>query len=145
MYDPSMADSSNTVGPSFYIYQSHSPPLQKYCILLDMSEVVHADIFFFITSMVVVLLGAVLVVALVYVVFIVRDVRAIVARVRRASESLEGDLDALRSQVKQEGYKARAMVDLLLGFVGRKISKAVKPKRARRVMEEESTDEQQEN
>ncbi len=109
-----------------------------------MSNLVHADIFFFITSIAVMLLASIFAVALVYMVFIVRDVRAIVARIRRASESLEGDLDALRSQVKQEGYKARAMVDLVLGFVGRKISKAVKPKRAR-VVKEEGTDESEEN
>ncbi len=110
-----------------------------------MSEVVHADIFFFITAVAVVVLAAIFAVVLVYVVFIVRDVQAIVARLRRASESLESDLNALRYEVKQEGYKARAMVDLVLGFVGRKISKAVKPKRAKVAKDEETTDEPDEN
>ena len=52
-----------------------------------MSELVHADIFFFITAVAVVLLSTIFAVALVYIIVILRDVRAIVARMRRASES----------------------------------------------------------
>ena len=110
-----------------------------------MSELVHADIFFFITAVAVVLLSTIFAVALVYIIVILRDVRAIVARMRRASESLESDFNALRNEVKYEGLKARAMVDLVLGFVGRKITKAVKPKKARVVSEEESTQRGEEN
>lgn len=94
-----------------------------------MSELVHADIFFFITAVAVMLLTTIFAVALVYVVWILRDVRAIVARMRRASESLESDLNSLRQEVKQEGYKARALVDMVLGFISRKLTKAVRPKK----------------
>ncbi len=94
-----------------------------------MSELVHADIFFFITTVAVALLTTILAVALVYIVFIVRDARAIVARMRKASESLESDFNALRQEVKQEGLKARALVDIAIGFISRKLAKTVKPKK----------------
>ena len=100
-----------------------------------MSEIIHADIFFFITAVAVILLTVIFGVALIYVVLIVRDLRAIVARVRRASESLESDLNAFREEVKQEGYKARALVDVALGFIARKLTKAVRPKKVKETEE----------
>lgn len=110
-----------------------------------MSELVHADIFFFITAVAVMLLTTILAVALVYGVLIVRDVRVIISRIRRASESLESDLNALRNEVKYEGLKARALVDLVLGFVSRKVVKAVKPKRAAKVKDESAAEDTEEN
>jgi uncharacterized protein YoxC len=95
-----------------------------------MNELVHADIFFFITAVAVMLITSVLVVALVYVIYILRDVRAIVARMRRASESIESDLTILRQEVMQENMKARALVAVVLGFITRKLSGAIKKKRA---------------
>ena len=100
-----------------------------------MSGLIHADIFFFITAVAVVLLTAIFAVVLVYVVFIMRDVRAIVARMRRASESLESDFNALRNEVKQEGYKARALVDIVLGFISRKLTKVVRQKKGKEAKE----------
>ncbi len=95
-----------------------------------MNELVHADIFFFITAVAVMLVATILAVALVYVVYILRDVRAIVARMRRASESIESDLHLLRQEAKQEGVKALTLVDMVLGFVMRKFAGAVSKKRS---------------
>ena len=95
-----------------------------------MDTLIHADIFFFITAVAVMLIATMLAVVLVYVVLIARDVRAIVARMRRASESLESDFNALREGVLKEGGKAKALVGLALGFIGRKLGGSPRKKRA---------------
>ena len=56
-----------------------------------MTEVVHADIFFFITSIATVLVTGGMLVALYFVIGILRDVRAVASKVRKASDELERD------------------------------------------------------
>ncbi len=87
-----------------------------------MSDLVHADIFFFITSVAVVLLTVGVLVVLYYVVGIVRDLRAIVAKVRKAGEEVEQDFEALRANLHSEGAKGKALVDLVLGFATTKLT-----------------------
>ncbi len=86
-----------------------------------MTEVVHADIFFFITSLAVMLVTAGMLVLLYYLIPVARDIRDIVAKIRRAGESVEKDFDALRVNVREEGAKSKALVDLALGFIARKL------------------------
>jgi len=76
-----------------------------------------ADIFFFVTTVSVVLITAVVLWGGYYLVGILRDVRAICARVRKASETVEQDFESLRAQVKTEGMKLRGIVDVLIGFL----------------------------
>jgi hypothetical protein len=95
-----------------------------------MSEVVHADIFFFITSAAVILITIGILIALYYIVQIVRDVREIVARVRKASVEAERDFEALRATLHEEGVKSRALIDLVLGYFARLLRPlAFRPKR----------------
>ena len=96
-----------------------------------MAEAVHADIFFFITAVSVVILTIVLAIALYYVVLILRDVRAVTAKVRKASDELEGDFEALRLEMKNEGVKAKTVFELLMGFIVRQIPKARAKRRAK--------------
>ena len=82
-----------------------------------MSDVLQANIFFFITAISVVVISGFVGVLLYYCIGIAKDVRAIAAKVRKASDGLEQDFDSLRAQVKTEGVKLRGIVDLLIGFV----------------------------
>lgn len=61
-----------------------------------MSEVLHANIFFFITSVAVVVFTILLCVALYYVIKIVQSVRRIVARIEEGSEVIAEDMSELR-------------------------------------------------
>jgi predicted PurR-regulated permease PerM len=81
-----------------------------------MTEIVHADIFFFITSVAVVVVTLGFVAVLYYVIPIVRDVREIVGKVRKAGESVEKDFETLRANVREEGKKGKMLVDLVLGW-----------------------------
>lgn len=82
-----------------------------------MSDILQANIFFFITAISVLVISGFVGVLLYYCIGIARDVRAVAAKVRKASDDLEQDFDVLRAQVKNEGAKLRGVVDLLLGFV----------------------------
>ena len=82
-----------------------------------MSDILQANIFFFITAISVVVISGFVGVLLYYCIGIAKDVRAIAAKVRKASDGLEQDFDSLRAQVKTEGVKLRGIVDLLIGFV----------------------------
>jgi hypothetical protein len=86
-----------------------------------MTEVVHADVFFFITAVAVVVLSVLAAVLLYYAIGIAREVRTVVVQVRKASDDLSRDLDVLRSSLAQEGRKGRAIVDLALGFITRRL------------------------
>ena len=93
-----------------------------------MQTLVQADIFFFISTICLVILSILVAVGLYYVIGILRDAREISARIKKASEGLEKDLDGLRNAVKAEGNKVRGIADLVLGFVIR----ALTPKAAKR-------------
>lgn len=82
-----------------------------------MSDILQANIFFFITAVSVLVLSGFVGVLLYYCIGIARDVRAVAAKVRKASDELEQDFETLRAQVKNEGVKLRGIVDLIIGFV----------------------------
>jgi hypothetical protein len=104
-----------------------------------MDALVHADIFFFVSTIALVVLSIALLVALYYVIAVVRDVRKISARMERASVTLEKDFDELRENVKAEGRKVRGMADVILGFALRAISP--KPKKRKKLIEVEVDEE----
>lgn len=66
-----------------------------------MGEVLQANIFFIITSITVVVFMGLLSIALYYAIGILRNVREITDRIRRASEQLEADASAVRAFVRE--------------------------------------------
>lgn len=92
-----------------------------------MSEVVHADIFFFITSIVTILIAAAVLVVLYYIIRIVRNLHEIVEKLNRASHELERDFEEFRSAVKSEGTKVRTVADMALSFIIERM-RAYKPR-----------------
>ena len=103
-----------------------------------MSEVVHADIFFFITALAVVLVAGALLVALYFFIGILRDVRAIAAKVRKTSDELERDFERLRLEVKSEGMRVKTVFDIFLGFLQRYMTRAASsaPKRRKKPVDQ---------
>ena len=89
-----------------------------------MTEIVHADIFFFITATAVIIIGLGMLIALYYVVLILRDVRAVAQKVRKASDELEQDFEIVRTEIKNGGLRVRTIFELVLGFIARQIPKA---------------------
>ena len=93
-----------------------------------MSEVVHADIFFFISSLAVICITIALLVLLYYIIPIARDARAIVAKLRKAGDEVEKDFEALRSSLREEGTKGKTILNLVFGFIARALRPSAAPK-----------------
>jgi uncharacterized protein YoxC len=87
-----------------------------------MSSVVQSDVFFFITGFAVILLSLALFVALVYVILVFRKVKEILEVAKRETQLIAEDIDALRSNVKQEGLKMKSFLSFIQSIYKRKKS-----------------------
>jgi hypothetical protein len=83
-----------------------------------MSEVIHADVFFFITSMAVICITVGVLILLFYLVPAARDMREIAAKVRKAGDEVEKDFEDLRANLRQEGAKGKMLADIVLAWAG---------------------------
>jgi type II secretory pathway pseudopilin PulG len=81
-----------------------------------MNELLQANIFFFITSVVTVIIGILLAVALYYILGILKNVRDISNRAQRGSEALEHDLEHLRENIREEGMRFKSIKKFLKGY-----------------------------
>lgn len=81
-----------------------------------MQTLIHADIFFFITSVFIVFLTVGFVIALFYIIPILKDMRHLSALAKEKGDKLAEDLDDLRNAVKEEGVKARSILDYFLSL-----------------------------
>ncbi|MES2135197.1 MAG: hypothetical protein V4449_03095 [Patescibacteria group bacterium] len=82
-----------------------------------MDTLVHADIFFFITAIAVLLGTGTFLVASWYVIQILRDVREISTKAKNAAGKLEIDFETLRADMKRKGDKVGVIADTFLAFI----------------------------
>lgn len=88
-----------------------------------METLIHADIFFFITSIFVALLTVGCAVALYFIIPILKDMRHLSQIAREEGNKLAGDIDALRGAVKEEGMRVKSIFDYFLDlFIRRRKS-----------------------
>lgn len=81
-----------------------------------MQNLVQADIFFFITSIVVVILGTATIIASVYIMRILHSVRYIVNKIKEESDHVSDDIAELRGRVKEGGVKFSSIIRTLGAF-----------------------------
>ncbi|GMQ95101.1 MAG: hypothetical protein BMS9Abin13_211 [Patescibacteria group bacterium] len=72
-----------------------------------MNDIIQMDIFFFITSIAIIVLTIFFVTALVYVIRILKNVRDISNVVKKESDFLSQDFAELRANVRKEGAKVK--------------------------------------
>lgn len=94
-----------------------------------MSEVLQANIFFFITAVAVVVVTVFIAIALFYFIQILRNVRDISNKAKRASDILGKDLSEFRQTIKAEGLKTKNIFDFL---VERFVPKSMRKRTTRR-------------
>ncbi len=80
-----------------------------------MSNILQADIFFFISSIATVIITIILSIAGYYIILIVRDARYVAKKLIEATDDLEEKFQEIREQVSEEGRKAKYIVDFFLG------------------------------
>jgi len=78
---------------------------------------VQADIFFFITTVAVIGIAAVFIVALIYAVRILRDIQYISRRLKEESDLVIEDVNDLRAFLKKEGKKASWATEVVGSFM----------------------------
>lgn len=87
-----------------------------------MQEIAKADIFFFITTIAVVVISVVLVIALIYAVKIMRNVRHISDLAKEEMDELVKDVKELRGHVRHGGGRLSALFSSI-GFLFKKKKK----------------------
>ena len=89
-----------------------------------MDTLVQADVFFFITSIAIVLVTIATLMALFLLIQILRDVRYTTKRIREEADRIISDVEGLREFVKKEGKRAFNIKELVSGvfhiFQGKK-------------------------
>lgn len=96
-----------------------------------MDELLQTNLFFYITSAAVIVTTVLVCVALYYLVGILRDVREIVARLKRGSETLGEDLSSLRLEITQGKMRLRDLASLGFARMRELIGKKRASRRAR--------------
>lgn len=108
----------------------------RYTYVVD--QVLQTNIFFYITSVAVVIVTVLLAVALYYIIGILEDIRDVTDRVRRGSEVFAEDLNGLRDNIKEEGARVRHFAQLIGKYAGWYPDEKTKAKRTRKKKSEES-------
>ncbi len=85
-----------------------------------MTTLIHADIFFFVTAVAVVVFSALAVVATIYIISILNDIKHISKRIRIESDEVLEDIKILREHILEEGFKVGMITKLLGKFFKKK-------------------------
>lgn len=84
-----------------------------------MDTLIHADIFFFVTTIAVVVITIALTVLVVYLVKVFRNVRKITDAVSEEMVLLRRDISDLRNEIRERGARAATGIDWIEQFFGR--------------------------
>ncbi len=69
-----------------------------------MPELIHADIFFLVTTIVTIIIGLALLIAIVYLIQILRDLKHISRKIKEEGEEAIEDFRQWRTEVRTEGF-----------------------------------------
>ena len=78
------------------------------------------DIFFLTTTVVVLLLGISLIVALYYIIKILKSIDHVAQNVSEESDNIRGDVTVLRGKIRDEGMKLGHFMDFFMNVAARK-------------------------
>lgn len=106
-----------------------------------MSEVLHADIFFFITGIAVIVCSAILCVVLFHAIKVLTALRRIIDRIEAGTEIIAEDMHNLRTFFTEEGFVHR-LITTLTSSVRRKSTHSSKSKSEKRNTELTINDEE---
>ena len=96
-----------------------------------MNAFVQADIFFFVTTLAILVVTIAIVIALFFFIQILRDVRHVSKRAREESDRFLTDMEDLRRFLKKEGKRAIDVKGVLESIIGTFFPRQKSPKRSR--------------
>lgn len=88
-----------------------------------MDTIIHADIFFFVSTIALVVITLGLIVALVYIIKILRTISNVSEKVKDESDEILADIKNLRGTIKRQGFGLRNVTEFIKMVFGRKKSK----------------------
>ncbi len=88
-----------------------------------MSTLIHADIFFFVTTVAVIVVTLLVVVVLIYLIKILRQIRNIAGEIKEETVFVRQDIHEARMQMKSEGFKMKHIIGFFSRLVGRRRTK----------------------
>ena len=112
----------------FNLIHLHISILKRYTIGIHMTDFLKMDVFFAVTTSVVVLGGVFMLVALFYVIRILRSADYVVRNIRDESDDIRGDMQILRKKVRDEGVKIKHFMDFFGNIHARNASPRKKKK-----------------
>lgn len=104
-----------------------------------MDKLVHADIFFFITTCAIVILTIIFAVALVYGVFIAKNVHYVVKKIKEESDNISGDIAHARQKIKEQGMKVASFMAFIKSLASFGSARKTKKKAAKKAEDSEVT------
>ncbi|HEX4104258.1 MAG TPA: hypothetical protein VHZ04_02145 [Candidatus Paceibacterota bacterium] len=87
-----------------------------------MDTLIHADIFFFVTTIAVVLVTIALIIALIYLIRVLRQVEEIGKEIKAETVLVREDIKELRDNVRREGFKLQHLYNF--------VTRLIKPKKS---------------
>lgn len=106
-----------------------------------MDTLIQANIFFFITSVVTVVLAIGVAILLFYIIRITRNVDYISKKLKDESDNVTADIALLRARIKEEGVKVAPIIGLFSRFFGGSKKEAHKSSHRRKHAKHESSKE----
>ena len=105
-----------------------------------MESLMKSDIFFFITSFVVILLGVggIFLIAQIY--WLLKEIRTIARHTRQGAEWILEDFDEMREAIKEKGIRLRFFLDFFRGLFERRVYPRRREKRNKIREEQGNTD-----
>ncbi len=85
-----------------------------------MQEIIHADVFFFVTTVVIIVLGAIIATLLVYAFGILSDLKHITKKLKQGSEEAMEEWQLIRQRLKDESEKGLSFRGVLGSLFGKK-------------------------
>jgi uncharacterized protein YoxC len=87
-----------------------------------MDTLIHADVFFFVTTIVVVIVGVAFTIVLIYLASALRSLRNVIDEVKEEAVLVREDIHGLRDQVQKDGWKVKYLIEAVQSIF--KIKKA---------------------
>ena len=81
-----------------------------------METLIHADIFFFVTTIVVVVIALVVLIALIYLILILRDIRDLSRIIRHEGAEIAEDVATIRQELRHDIRTGSSGILALIGF-----------------------------